>query len=276
MWSSLVPPLPLLSLSLLTERGEAVSLDPTGVLALLYVVVLSTLLGFGVWAWLLGQHPASTVAPFTLLVPVVGIATAWIALAEVPSATELAGSAVVLGGLALTVGLTGTRREVKARESCAPHWFAAAAAFLVLVAAAPAQAAQTTYRVDDVRTAKQRAAVARTGAAIVEVDHGSVTVTASRSDLRALRRAGFKVVSQRAQDRLPVRRRGVPQLHRDEQRGDHASPTRTRRSPSDCPAASASRTRAASSSPRRSPTTSPPTRTSPRCSSPAASTRAST
>ena len=59
VWSSLVPPLPLLSLSLLTERGEAVSLDPTGVLALLYVVVLSTLLGFGVWAWLLGQHPAS-------------------------------------------------------------------------------------------------------------------------------------------------------------------------------------------------------------------------
>jgi murein tripeptide amidase MpaA len=73
--------------------------------------------------------------------------------------------------------------------------FAAAAAVLVLVAAAPAQAAPTTYRVEDVRTAKQRAAVARTGAAIVEVDHGSVKVTASRSDLRALRRAGFKVVS---------------------------------------------------------------------------------
>ena len=72
---------------------------------------------------------------------------------------------------------------------------ALAAAFLALTAAAPAQAAQSTYRVDDVRTAKQRAAVARTGAAIVEVDHGSVTVTASRSDLRALRRAGFRVVA---------------------------------------------------------------------------------
>jgi carboxypeptidase T len=44
-----------------------------------------------------------------------------------------------------------------------------------------------------VRTAAQRAAVARTGAAIVAVDRGSVTVTASRSDLRALRRAGFTV-----------------------------------------------------------------------------------
>jgi len=78
-----------------------------------------------------------------------------------------------------------------------------AAAILALTAAS-AQAAQTTYRVDDVRTAKQRAAVARTGAAIVEVDHGSVTVTASRSDLRALRRAGFKVVSTARQTAFPA------------------------------------------------------------------------
>jgi O-acetylserine/cysteine efflux transporter len=121
VWSSLIPPLPLLSLSLLTERGEAVALDASGVLALLYVVVLSTLLGFGVWAWLLGRHPASEVAPFTLLVPVVGIATAWIALAEVPTAAELAGAAVVLGGLALTSGLTGSRRGRRVTGSCVTH-----------------------------------------------------------------------------------------------------------------------------------------------------------
>ena len=58
---------------------------------------------------------------------------------------------------------------------------ALAATLVSLTAAAPAQAAQSTYRVEDVRTQKQRSAVARTGAAIVEVDHGSVTVTASRS-----------------------------------------------------------------------------------------------
>jgi carboxypeptidase T len=74
------------------------------------------------------------------------------------------------------------------------HRVAIAAAFLALTAAAPAQAA-STYRVENVRTQAQRSVVARTGAAIVAVDHGSVTVTASRSDLRALRRAGFKVVA---------------------------------------------------------------------------------
>ena len=114
VWSSLVPPLPLLTLSFLTERGDPVDFTASSILALLYVVVLSTLLGFGAWAWLLGRHPASTVAPFTLLVPVVGIAAAWLALNEVPSGAELIGAAVVLSGLALTVGLTAPRR---AREA---------------------------------------------------------------------------------------------------------------------------------------------------------------
>jgi len=72
---------------------------------------------------------------------------------------------------------------------------AVAAALVALSAAPAAQAAPSSYRVDGVRTQAQRAAVARTGAAIVAVDHGSVTVTASRSDLRKLRRAGFKVAS---------------------------------------------------------------------------------
>jgi O-acetylserine/cysteine efflux transporter len=119
VYSSLIPPLPLLTLSLLTERGQPVEIGAGGVLALLYVVVLSTFLGFGVWAWLLSQHPASTVAPFTLLVPVVGILSAWLLLSEVPSAAELGGAAVVLAGLALTVGLTSPQRSREARESCA-------------------------------------------------------------------------------------------------------------------------------------------------------------
>ncbi|MDA0168113.1 M14 family metallopeptidase [Solirubrobacter taibaiensis] len=70
-----------------------------------------------------------------------------------------------------------------------------AAAFVALAAPAAAQAAQNSFTVENVRTQAQRTAVARTGAAIVAVDHGHVTVTASRSDLRKLRRAGFKVRS---------------------------------------------------------------------------------
>jgi O-acetylserine/cysteine efflux transporter len=107
VWSSLVPPIPLFALSLgfegTGEIGDAfahVSLGGIG--ALLYVVVGATAFGYGTWTFLMRHHPASQVAPFTLLVPVVGIATAWIALDEVPTVLEGVGAAVVLAGLALT------------------------------------------------------------------------------------------------------------------------------------------------------------------------------
>lgn len=106
VWSSLIPPLPLLALSLAFEGPHEIGLafahvSAGGLLALMYVVIVSTGFGFGTWTWLLRRHPASRVAPFTLLVPPVGIAAAWIALGQSPSAGELAGAAIILAGLAL-------------------------------------------------------------------------------------------------------------------------------------------------------------------------------
>jgi O-acetylserine/cysteine efflux transporter len=114
VWSSLVPPLPLAGLSLAFEGGGSwgdafAGLGGAGLLALAYVVVVSTFFGYGVWTWLMARHPASTVAPFTLLVPVVGIATAWLVRDETPGAAELAGAAVVLAAVALATGLVGRR-----------------------------------------------------------------------------------------------------------------------------------------------------------------------
>lgn len=60
-------------------------------------------------------------------------------------------------------------------------------------AAATEDATVRAYGVDGVRTALDRAAVAATGAAIVEADHASVVVTASPSDLRRLERLGYRV-----------------------------------------------------------------------------------
>lgn len=116
VWSSLVPPVPLLVLSLAFEGpasvGDAVAgLDAGGLVALLYVVVFATFVGFGFWAWLLRRHPISRVAPFTLLVPVVGIAAAWAALGEKPSASEAVGAAVVLAGLCMTSTLASRLRR---------------------------------------------------------------------------------------------------------------------------------------------------------------------
>jgi carboxypeptidase T len=59
-------------------------------------------------------------------------------------------------------------------------------------AAAPSRGLRT-YVVDGVRTSLDRAAVAGTGAAIVQADHAAVVVSASRSDVRRLRGLRYRV-----------------------------------------------------------------------------------
>jgi len=115
VWSSLVAPWPLAAASLWREGGHRdlhalAASGPATATAVLYVVLVSTIFGFGTWTWLMRRHPASRVAPFTLLVPVVGIAAAWIARGEQPNGPELLGAAVVLAGLALTTGVVPTFR----------------------------------------------------------------------------------------------------------------------------------------------------------------------
>jgi O-acetylserine/cysteine efflux transporter len=110
VWSSAVAPIPLLGLSLIFEgtarwQGAASSVGASGIAALAYVVVVSTFFGYGTWYWLMSQYPASTVSPFTLLVPVVGILTAWLVRGEHPTGGELLGSLVAVVGLGLALGI---------------------------------------------------------------------------------------------------------------------------------------------------------------------------
>lgn len=63
----------------------------------------TTLLAFALWAWLLRLYPAALIAPFTLLVPVVGMTSAVVFLGETVTWWKLVGAALVLGGLALNV-----------------------------------------------------------------------------------------------------------------------------------------------------------------------------
>jgi O-acetylserine/cysteine efflux transporter len=108
VWSSLVAPVPLLVLSLTIEGPRAAerafgNANWGAVLSLLYVVGPATLFGWGAWTWLLARHPASSVAPFALLAPVAALLSTWLLRGEQPTAAELAGGAVILAGLVLTV-----------------------------------------------------------------------------------------------------------------------------------------------------------------------------
>ena len=76
----------------------------------------------------------------------------------------------------------------------------AVSAAVALFASSPADAdpsiaavAPADYEVLDVRSPAQRNAIARTGVAINDIEHGIAHVTATNAEVRALRRAGFTV-----------------------------------------------------------------------------------
>lgn len=108
LWMSVVPPVPMLVLSLLVEGPQqigsalrtSVTLDALpAVLGLLYIVLVATLLGYGLWNSLLSRHPSNVVAPFSMLVPVVGVLSSWLVFGEVIDRTELLAGVVVVAGV---------------------------------------------------------------------------------------------------------------------------------------------------------------------------------
>ena len=110
IWVSAVPPLPMFGLSWIFEGPQTIAaafagLDLRGLMAVLYIGLLSTTACFAAWSFLLRQYKASLVAPFTLLVPVFGLLSAWAVLDEMPSTLKLGGAVLILLGLMVNAGL---------------------------------------------------------------------------------------------------------------------------------------------------------------------------
>ena len=108
LWMSVVPVLPMLALSLVVEGPRRIADSLTGwdspaampaVVGLGYTVLIGTVLGSGIWTWLMARHPAGTVAPFSMLVPVVGMSAAWVVLGEAVSPGEAVGAVLVVAGV---------------------------------------------------------------------------------------------------------------------------------------------------------------------------------
>lgn len=108
VWSSAFAVPPLLLISVLTEGLPAISAALQGADAVVWGSVLwqalgNTLFGYGVWNWLLARHPAATVTPLALLVPVFGMGASALSLGEPLPGWKLGAGALVLGGLAVIV-----------------------------------------------------------------------------------------------------------------------------------------------------------------------------
>lgn len=108
VWGSLIPPLPFLAMSLWLEGPALIetslrNISLSSVLAIVYLAFVATLLGYGLWSRLLSRYPASQVAPFSMLVPVVGLSSSALLLNEQLSQLQMIGAALVMAGLAVNV-----------------------------------------------------------------------------------------------------------------------------------------------------------------------------
>jgi O-acetylserine/cysteine efflux transporter len=108
VWGSLIPPVPFFVLSYWLEGPQTIANALTGigassVFAIVYLAFIATLIGYSLWSRLLSRYPASQVAPFSLLVPIIGLASASLFLGESLSAAQIAGAALVMAGLGVNV-----------------------------------------------------------------------------------------------------------------------------------------------------------------------------
>ena len=102
-WISLIPPIPLLALSLATESPSLSDLGGNALPAAAYIAFVSTLGGFAAWTWLMRTYDAGRVSSFALLVPVFGLGFGALLLHETVTLAHVGGAVLVLTGLALIV-----------------------------------------------------------------------------------------------------------------------------------------------------------------------------
>jgi len=115
VWSSLFAVPPLLAMAWWVEGPQVLahSVRQAGAstwLAVLWQSVGNTMFGYSAWGWLLLRHPAATVTPWALLVPVFGMGAAAAWLHEPLPAWKLIAAALVVAGLALNLFAPRLRR----------------------------------------------------------------------------------------------------------------------------------------------------------------------
>ena len=116
VWGGLIACVILILSSLIFETdawqlSTFIQASPKSWLSLGFIVYVSTLLGFGLWAHLLSQNTASKIVPFALLVPVFGMTTSVLLLGEVLTWWKMLAMLLILSGLLLANVKIGLGRK---------------------------------------------------------------------------------------------------------------------------------------------------------------------
>ena len=107
VWSSIVPILPFIVLSLIFDaestRWRWLAAPWSSWLSIAFLGWVATIAGYAMWTQLLKRHPANRVAPFSLGVPVVGITAGMLILGEQITTWQWGGIAFVVAALLMVM-----------------------------------------------------------------------------------------------------------------------------------------------------------------------------
>lgn len=107
VWMSLVPILPFAAMAWFFDppalRWQWTHASLGAWVGVAYLGWFATIVAYALWTSLLKRHPANRVAPFSLGVPIIGLAAGMLMLGERVSAWQWAGSACVVAALAVVV-----------------------------------------------------------------------------------------------------------------------------------------------------------------------------
>lgn len=116
VWGGLIACVILIIASLIFERDawQLATLTQASLKSLLslgFIVYISTLVGFGLWAHLLAHNTVSKVMPFALLVPIFGMATSVLLTGEQITWWKMLAMVLILSGLVLANVKLGFRTK---------------------------------------------------------------------------------------------------------------------------------------------------------------------
>jgi len=107
VWCGAVPIVPFVLLSLAFDdpstRWQWVDAPFATWVSVAYIGWMSTIVGYAMWTRLLKRYPVNRVAPFSLGVPVVGIASGMLALGDSITGWQWAGIALIVAALVCTM-----------------------------------------------------------------------------------------------------------------------------------------------------------------------------
>lgn len=121
VWSSLFPILPFAALTLAFDpaatRWQWIAASWSSWAAVAYLGWIATILAYALWTGLLKRHAANRVAPFSLGVPVVGLAAGMLAFGETITGWQWAGIALVVAAMACVLFGGRLLRAMPKRET---------------------------------------------------------------------------------------------------------------------------------------------------------------